>query len=109
CITVVICSSLSASGGGVLDMVRPQMQNHRSCFSRCFSPHCGPVSKMAARREPEMKSVPKRQDMPPTVKPKGVIILTLTDEERQQRARALSDARLREAEARKKKQEGEAD
>ena len=37
----------------------------------------------------------------PTPKPSGVVLRTLTDEERTARARALGDARLREAEERK--------
>jgi translation initiation factor IF-2 len=37
----------------------------------------------------------------PAVKPSGVVLRTLTDEERTARARALGDARLREAEERK--------
>ena len=37
----------------------------------------------------------------PSTKPSGVVLRTLTEEERTARARALGDARLREAEERK--------
>jgi translation initiation factor IF-2 len=39
--------------------------------------------------------------MPPSPKPSGVVLRTLTEEERSARAHALADARLREAEERK--------
>jgi translation initiation factor IF-2 len=44
---------------------------------------------------------PAPASMPPSPKPSGVVLRTLTEEERSARAHALADARLREAEERK--------
>jgi len=44
---------------------------------------------------------PKQADAAPKLKPSGVVLRTLTDEERSARAHALADSRVREAEERK--------
>jgi translation initiation factor IF-2 len=46
-------------------------------------------------------SAPPPAPLTPAAKPSGVVLRTLTDEERNRRAHALGDARLREAEERK--------
>src|SRR5262245_29821416 len=61
-----------------------------------------PAAKPAApaAKAPAAKAAPAAPAAPAT-KPSGVVLRTLTDEERNRRASALGDARLREAEERK--------
>src|SRR5258706_3333118 len=64
-----------------------------------------PTAKAAAPAAPATPSAPASAPPPaplsPAAKPSGVALRTLTDEERNRRAHALGDARLREAEERK--------
>ena len=55
----------------------------------------------AAKRSTAPASAPAKPAAAPAPKPSGVVLRTLTDEERNRRASALGDARLREAEERK--------
>ena len=55
----------------------------------------------AATVAPAAAPAPSAAPATPAVKPSGVVLRTLTEEERTARARALGDARLREAEERK--------
>src|SRR5437016_5421695 len=67
------------------------------------------TAKRAAAGKPTLQVAPAAAAAAPAVatpaqvapKPSGVVLRTLTDEERTARARALGDARLREAEERK--------
>src|SRR5436190_2063260 len=58
-----------------------------------------PAAGKAATAAPA--AVPAPTPASPATKPSGVVLRTLTEEERSARARALGDARLREAEERK--------
>ena len=62
-----------------------------------------PTAKTAAPAAPAAPPAPAATPAPtgPSAKPSGVVLRTLTDEERNRRAHALGDARLREAEERK--------
>jgi len=55
----------------------------------------------AARAAKAAAAAPAATPSPPPPKSSGVVLRTLTDEERERRAHALGDARLREAEERK--------
>src|SRR5712671_5956323 len=73
------------------------------------APAPAPVAKRAAPAAPAAKTAAPTAAAPaatpapaaPAPKPSGVVLRTLTDEERNRRAHALGDARLREAEERK--------
>ena len=60
-----------------------------------------PGGKTAAAATAAPATAPTPTPAPPPPKPSGVVLHTLTDEERNRRAHALGDARLREAEERK--------
>src|SRR5436190_15199468 len=73
------------------------------------APAAAPVAKRAAPAAPAAKTATPAAAAPAATpapaaaapKPSGVVLRTLTDEERNRRAHALGDARLREAEERK--------
>ena len=73
------------------------------------APAPAPVAKRAAPAAPAAKTATPATAAPAATpapaaaapKPSGVVLRTLTDEERNRRAHALGDARLREAEERK--------
>src|SRR5215213_2149925 len=69
------------------------------------APAPAPVAKRAApaAKTATPAAAPAATPVPPAAapKPSGVVLRTLTDEERNRRAHALGDARLREAEERK--------
>ena len=59
------------------------------------------AGKAAAQPPPPQRPRPRPRRRAAAAKPSGVVLHTLTDEERARRAHALGDARLREAEERK--------
>ena len=70
------------------------------------APAPAPVAKRAAPAAPAKTAAPAAPATPPAPaapapRPSGVVLRTLTDEERNRRAHALGDARLREAEERR--------
>ena len=67
------------------------------------APAPAPVVAPVAKATPAKPAAPATAPTPPVVapKPSGILLQTLTDEERNRRAHALGDARLREAEERK--------
>src|SRR6202034_3783296 len=60
-----------------------------------------PKRVLAPGKSPALATAPAPAASPAALKPSGVVLRTLTDEERSARAHALADARLREAEERK--------
>jgi translation initiation factor IF-2 len=60
-----------------------------------------PGKRAAAAKEAAQAVAPAASAAAPSTKPSGVVLRTLTDEERSARQRALGDARLRESEERK--------
>src|SRR5262245_35557051 len=60
-----------------------------------------PSATAAAAKTAAPAAAPATTPSPPPPKSSGVVLRTLTDEERERRAHALGDARLREAEERK--------
>ena len=67
------------------------------------APAPAPVVAPVAKATPAKPAAPATAPTPPVAapKPSGILLQTLTDEERNRRAHALGDARLREAEERK--------
>jgi translation initiation factor IF-2 len=69
------------------------------------APAAAPAAKRAVPSRPARQAAPAAAPAAtpaaPTPKPSGVVLRTLTEEERSRRAHALGDARLREAEERK--------
>src|SRR6476620_2695222 len=65
------------------------------------APAPAPAAPVAKRGAAPAGAAAKPAAATPAPKPSGVVLRTLTDEERDRRAHALGDARLREAEERK--------
>jgi translation initiation factor IF-2 len=68
--------------------------------SEAAAPAAAPVAR-AAPAKPAAVAAPTPAPAPTPSKPSGVVLRTLTEEERSARAHALADSRLREAEERK--------
>jgi translation initiation factor IF-2 len=65
-----------------------------------------PESKPQFQAQPKVAPAPEKPRAPETAQPRsGVVLRTLTTEEREARDRALADARVREAEDRKRQEE----
>ncbi|NWG23138.1 MAG: translation initiation factor IF-2 associated domain-containing protein, partial [Pseudorhodoplanes sp.] len=68
--------------------------------AKAAEPAPAPATASAANKAPEKRAAPAQAPAAPP-KPSGVVLRTLTDEERNARAHALADARVREAEERR--------
>lgn len=64
-----------------------------------------PAPEAAPKRAPEPKAAPAARPATPAAAKSGVVLRTLTEDERTARASALADARVREAEERKQAEE----